>query len=116
MTIPNELIEAAKMDGANHFYIWARLMIPLTKPAIATVAIFSFNNAWNDFLNPLLYLNDQHLYTLQLGLQVFQGQTNTQWNLLMAASLLVLLPVIILFFLFQRYFIEGMNITAGTKG
>ncbi|MFS0613448.1 carbohydrate ABC transporter permease [Lederbergia ruris] len=116
LTIPNELIEAAKIDGANHFYIWSRLMIPLTKPAIATVAIFSFNGAWNDFLGPLLYINDRALYTLQLGLQVFQGQTNTQWNLLMGASLLVLLPVIILFFLFQRYFIEGMNITAGSKG
>ncbi|GIN69771.1 sugar ABC transporter permease [Bacillus sp. J14TS2] len=116
LTIPNELIEAAKIDGANHFYIWSKLMIPLTKPAIVTIAIFSFNGAWNDFLSPLLYINDQALYTLQLGLQVFQGQTNTQWNLLMGASLLVLLPVIILFFLFQRYFIEGMNITAGSKG
>ncbi|MBS4205194.1 carbohydrate ABC transporter permease [Lederbergia citrea] len=116
LTIPNELIEAAKIDGANHFYIWSRLMIPLTKPVIATVAIFSFNGAWNDFLGPLLYINDQALYTLQLGLQVFKGQSNTQWNLLMGGSLMVLLPVIILFFLFQRYFIEGMNITAGTKG
>jgi|SRR5690625_2435082 len=116
LTIPNELVEAAKIDGANHFYIWSRLMIPMTKPAIATVAIFSFNGAWNDFLGPLLYINDRALYTLQLGLQVFQGQTDTQWNLLMGASLLVLLPVIILFFLFQRYFIEGMNITAGSKG
>lgn len=116
LTIPNELIEAAKIDGATHFYIWSRLMVPLTKPVIATVAIFSFNGAWNDFLGPLLYINDEALYTLQLGLQVFQGQTNTQWNLLMAASLLVILPVIILFFVFQRYFIEGMNITAGTKG
>lgn len=116
LTIPNELIEAAKIDGANHFYIWSRLMIPLTKPVIATVAIFSFNGAWNDFLGPLLYINDPAFYTLQLGLQVFKGHTNTQWNLLMGGSLLVLLPVIILFFLFQRYFIEGMNITAGTKG
>lgn len=116
LTIPNELVEAAKIDGANHFYIWSRLMIPLTKPVIATVAIFAFNGAWNDFLGPLLYINDQALYTLQLGLQVFKGHTNTQWNLLMGGSLLVLLPVIILFFIFQRYFIEGMNITAGSKG
>ncbi|MEK3889947.1 carbohydrate ABC transporter permease [Bacillus sp. FSL K6-3431] len=116
LTIPNELIEAAKMDGANHFYIWWKLMIPLTKPVIATVAIFSFNGAWNDFLGPLLYINDEALYTLQLGLQVFKGQSNTQWNLLMGGSLMVLLPVIVLFFIFQRYFIEGMNITAGTKG
>lgn len=115
-TISDELIEAAKIDGASHFKIWWQIMIPLSKPALATIAIFSFNGAWNDFLGPLLYINDQELYTLQLGLQVFQGQIATQWNYLMAGSLLVLLPVIILFFAFQRYFIEGMDITAGTKG
>jgi len=116
MTIPNELIDAAKIDGANHFSIWLRIMVPLAKPAIATVAIFAFNGAWNDFLGPLLYVNEEKLYTLQIGLQVFKGTNMTQWNYLMAASLLVLLPVIALFFLFQRYFIEGMNLTAGTKG
>ncbi|WP_223591747.1 carbohydrate ABC transporter permease [Neobacillus bataviensis] len=114
--IPNELIEAAKIDGANHFYIWSRIMIPLAKPAIATITIFSFNGTWNDFLGPLLYINDDSLYTLQLGLQVFKGQLETQWNYLMAGSLLVLLPVIIIFFIFQRYFIEGMNLTSGSKG
>jgi multiple sugar transport system permease protein len=116
MTIPNELIDAAKIDGANHFYIWLRIMIPLAKPAIATIAIFSFNGAWNDFLGPLLYVNSESMYTLQIGLQTFKGTEATQWNYLMAASLLVLLPVIALFFIFQRYFIEGMNLTAGTKG
>ncbi|GAB2566664.1 carbohydrate ABC transporter permease [Gracilibacillus alcaliphilus] len=115
-TIPNELTEAAKIDGASHFYIWARIILPLSKPAIATVAIFTFNGAWNDFIGPLLYLNDESLYTLQIGLQVFRGQVSTQWNYLMAGSLMVLLPVIILFFIFQRYFIEGMNLTAGSKG
>ncbi|AQQ54968.1 carbohydrate ABC transporter permease [Planococcus lenghuensis] len=115
MTIPNELIEAAKMEGASHFYIWRKIGIPLTKPALATVAIFSFNGAWNDFLGPLLYLNDSELYTLQIGLQVFKGQVSTQWNYLMAGSLLVLLPVIILFFIFQKYFIQGMNIQSGSK-
>ncbi|WHZ56044.1 carbohydrate ABC transporter permease [Metabacillus hrfriensis] len=116
LTIPNELIEAAKIDGANHLYIWWKIFIPLAMPAIATVAIFSFNGAWNDFLGPLLFLNDETMYTLQLGLQVFKGQNATQWNLLMAGSLMVLLPVIVLFFIFQRYFIEGMNLTAGSKG
>jgi len=116
LTIPNELIEAAKIDGASHFRIWYTIMLPLAKPAIATVAIFSFNGAWNDFLGPLLYVNDESLYTLQIGLQVFKGQLATQWNYLMAGSLLVLLPVIVLFFIFQRYFIEGMNLTAGSKG
>ncbi|MFC0472113.1 carbohydrate ABC transporter permease [Halalkalibacter kiskunsagensis] len=116
LTIPNELLEAAKIDGASHFYIWLRIIVPLSKPAIATVAIFTFNGSWNDFLGPLLYLNDESLYTLQLGLQVFKGQVQTQWNFLMAGSIMVLLPVIILFFIFQRYFIEGMNLTAGSKG
>jgi multiple sugar transport system permease protein len=116
LTIPNELIEAAKIDGANHFYIWLKIMVPLAKPAIATVAIFSFNGAWNDFLGPILYITDESFYTLQIGLQVFKGQLETQWNYLMAGSLLVLLPVVILFFIFQRYFIEGMNLTAGSKG
>lgn len=116
MTIPNELVEAAMIDGANHFYIWFRLMLPLVKPVLATVAIFSFNGAWNDLLGPLLYINDEMKYTLQIGLQNFRGLVQTQWHYLMAASTLVLLPVLILFFVFQRYFIEGMNLTAGTKG
>ncbi|MBD2872531.1 carbohydrate ABC transporter permease [Paenibacillus arenilitoris] len=116
MSIPNELIDAAKIDGANHFYIWLRLMVPLIKPAVATIAIFSFNGAWNDFLGPLLYVNDEKMYTLQIGLQTFKGTEATQWHYLMAASLMVLLPVIALFMFFQRYFIEGMNLTAGTKG
>jgi len=115
MTIPNELIEAAKMEGASHFYIWRKIGIPLIKPALATVAIFSFNGVWNDFLGPLLYLNDENLYTLQLGLQVFKGQMSTQWNYLMAGSLLVLLPVIVLFFIFQKYFIQGINLQSGNK-
>ncbi|MDN7245113.1 carbohydrate ABC transporter permease [Planococcus shenhongbingii] len=115
MTIPTELIEAAKMEGANHFYIWWKIGLPLTKPAIATVAIFSFNGAWNDFLGPLLYLNDEKLYTLQIGLQVFKGQLSTQWNYLMAGSLLVLLPVILIFFIFQKYFIQGINLQSGGK-
>lgn len=115
MTIPTELIEAAKIEGASHFYIWWKIGLPLTKPALATVAIFSFNGAWNDFLGPLLYLNDENLYTLQLGLAVFKGQLSTQWNYLMAGSLLVLLPVILLFFFFQKYFIQGINLSSGGK-
>ncbi|WIM39981.1 carbohydrate ABC transporter permease [Paenibacillus sp. PK4536] len=116
LSIPRELSEAAKIDGANHFYTWLRVIIPLSKPALATIAILSFNGAWNDFLGPLLYVNDESLYTLQIGLQSFRGSVQTQWNYLMAGSVLVLLPVIVLFFIFQRYFIEGMNLTAGTKG
>ncbi|NVF18949.1 carbohydrate ABC transporter permease [Enterococcus faecium] len=115
LSINNELIEAAEIDGANHLYIWSHLMLPLTKPALITIAINSFNAAWNDFLGPLLYIQDQEKYTLQIGLQVFQNQATTQWNYLMAGATLVLIPTILLFFL-QRYFIEGMDLTGGSKG
>ena len=116
LSINDELIEAAEIDGANHFYIWIRLMLPLTKPALITIAINSFNAAWNDFLGPLLYIQDQEKYTLQIGLQVFQNQATTQWNYLMSGATLVLIPTILMFFFAQRYFIEGMDLTGGTKG
>ena len=116
LSINDELIEAAEIDGANHFYIWSRLMLPLTKPALITIAINSFNAAWNDFLGPLLYIQDQEKYTLQIGLQVFQNQATTQWNYLMAGATLVLIPTILMFFFAQRYFIEGMDLTGGLKG
>ncbi|MDT6467922.1 carbohydrate ABC transporter permease [Enterococcus faecium] len=116
LSINNELIEAAEIDGANHLYIWSHLMLPLTKPALITIAINSFNAAWNDFLGPLLYIQDQKKYTLQIGLQVFQNQATTQWNYLMAGATLVLIPTILLFFFAQRYFIEGMDLTGGSKG
>lgn len=116
LSINNELIEAAEIDGANHLYIWSHLMLPLTKPALITIAINSFNAAWNDFLGPLLYIQDQEKYTLQIGLQVFQNQATTQWNYLMAGATLVLIPTILMFFFAQRYFIEGMDLTGGSKG
>ncbi|EOS8021185.1 carbohydrate ABC transporter permease [Enterococcus faecium] len=116
LSINNELIEAAEIDGANHLYIWSHLMLPLTKPALITIAINSFNAAWNDFLGPLLYIQNQEKYTLQIGLQVFQNQATTQWNYLMAGATLVLIPTILLFFFAQRYFIEGMDLTGGSKG
>lgn len=116
MTIPNSLIEAAVLDGASHIQIWWHIMIPLTKPALMAVAIFSFNGAWNDLLGPLLYINDERLYTLQIGLQTFKGTVQTQWHYLMSMSVTVLLPVVLIFFFFQRYFIEGSNISSGTKG
>ncbi|MBM7692568.1 multiple sugar transport system permease protein [Peribacillus deserti] len=116
MTIPNEFIEAAIMDGAGHLKIWWHIMLPLTKPALITVAIFSFNGSWNDLLGPLLYLNEESLYTIQLGLQTFKGSVQTQWNYLMAMSVMILLPTVLIFFLFQKFFIEGSNISSGTKG
>ncbi len=116
MSVNNELIEAAQIDGANHLYIWSRLMLPLTKPALITIGIMSFNGAWNDFLGPLLYITREENYTLQIGLQSFQSQSTTQWNYLMAGATLVMIPTILLFFFAQKYFIEGMDLTGGTKG
>lgn len=115
MTIPKELSEAAKIDGSSEFYIWWRIFIPLSKPALATLAIFTFMMAWNDFLGPLIYLNNPDQFTLALGLRGFQQQFGTRWNVMMAASLIVMLPTLILFFSFQKYFIEGVTLT-GVKG
>ncbi|BDP41480.1 sugar ABC transporter permease [Deinococcus aetherius] len=114
--IPNELLEAARVDGANELWIWARVVLPLATPALATVAIFTFDGTWNDYVNPLLYLNDERLYPLQVGLATFRSANDTQWQLLMAASVLVLLPVVVIFFVFQKYFIEGASLTGSVKG
>ncbi len=114
-TIPNELSEAARVDGAGHFYIWGKLMMPLVKPVMATVALINFKGSWGDFQGPLLYLSDRTKYTLQLGLQVFKGQATTDWNYLMAVSFLSMIPILVLFFCFQNYFIEGMNVGGAVK-
>lgn len=115
-TIPFELSEAAKLDGASEWRIFRDVILPLSKPALAVVALFSFMGAWNDFIGPLIYLLDQKSFTLSLGLQFYQSQHGgTQWNLLMAASSIVIAPVIILFFFTQRLFIQGIAIT-GLKG
>jgi len=114
-TIPDSIIEAAQIEGANHFQIWAKIMQPMIKPLLATVALFTFKGVWNDFTSPLLYINDENLYTIQLGLQSFKGQMQTSWNYLMAISLYSMVPIIILFFLFQNYFIQGMDITGSNK-
>lgn len=115
MTIPKELNEAARIDGCREFTIWWKIYLPLSKPALATVGIFTFMLTWNDFLGPLIYLNDPDSFTLALGLRSFQQQFGTRWNVMMAASLLVMLPTLALFFSFQRYFIEGIALT-GVKG
>lgn len=115
MTIPYELDDAAKIDGCNYFQIFSIILLPLVKPALATVAIFGFVYNWNDFLNPLIYLNSTSNYTLALGLQTFTTMYGTDYNLMMAASTIVLLPILIIFFFGQRYFIEGVA-TSGLKG
>ena len=116
MTIPNELSEAARIDGCSEWGIFWRVILPLARPALAVVALFSFMWAWNDFLGPLIYLQRPEQYTLSLGLVAFQSQHGgTPFNLLMAASVLILAPVIVLFFLTQRTFIQGIA-TTGMKG
>jgi multiple sugar transport system permease protein len=116
LTIPEELSDAARVDGANEFQIMTRVIVPLAKPAIAAVALFQFLYSWNDFFSPLLYLVDKpDLWTLSIGLSQFRGQYHVDWNLTMAASLLFMVPVIVLFFLAQRVFVEGVTLT-GVKG
>lgn len=115
MTIPMELEEAAKIDGAGSLRIFFTVVLPLIKPALTAVAIFAFQGSWNDFLAPLIYLNDPSKFTLQLGLAQFQGTFHTEWNLIMAATVVVMLPMLIIFFTAQRYFIEGITMT-GSKG
>lgn len=115
-SIPNSVIESARIDGASHFRIWRSIMLPMAKPAIMTVVVLSFNWSWNDFLKPLLYLTDPRTFTLQLGLKIFVSQSNTQWNYLMAASCIVLLPIIVVFMLLQKYFTDGMNLGGAVKG
>lgn len=114
ITVPRELSEAAKIDGCSEFMIFSRIVLPLAKPALAVVALFSFLNVWNDFLAPLVYIQRPQQYTLALGLQSLQDQHGgSQWHLLMAASVLVCLPTLILFFLAQRTFIRGIATTGG---
>jgi multiple sugar transport system permease protein len=112
--IPPDLEDAARMDGAGTLQVLWHIILPMARPAMATVAIFTFQAAWNDFLGPLIFLHDQSLYTLQLGLSLFRGAYNVQWAYLMATSLVVTLPVVVLFFFAQRSFIEGVGFT-GTK-
>lgn len=116
LSIPKDLTEAARIDGCSEFQIYWRIILPLSKPALAVVALFQFMGTWNDFMGPLLYLNDQNKFTLSLGLQFFQSQSGgTEWHLLMAASTLMLLPILVLFFFTQKQFIQGI-VTTGIKG
>lgn len=114
-TIPNDLSEAARIDGASEFRVFADIVLPLARPAVTVIALFTFMGTWNDFLGPLIFLTDQNTFTLSLGLQAYQTQHGgTPWNLLMAASLLVILPIIVVFFFAQKTFVHGIA-TSGFK-
>jgi multiple sugar transport system permease protein len=114
-TIPHELEDAAKIDGCGYFRIYWNIMLPLSKPALATLGIFVFMWSWNNFLWPLLVTNSLTMKTLPLGLAYFLGQYTIYWNLLMVGATIALVPVLVLFFLAQRYFIQGITLT-GLKG
>lgn len=115
MGLPRELDEAARLDGCSHWGIFWRVILPLSRPALAVVALFHFIYVWNDFLGPLIFLTHRDRFTLALGLQLYQGQAgNTAWNLLMAASTLVVAPVLVLFFITQGTFVKGIA-AAGLK-
>ena len=111
LAIPNELSEAAKVDGASHLQIYWNIILPLAKPALATVAIFAFLLHWNDFFGPLIYLTEDSKSTLALGLAVFAGKHPSEWSILMAVSIVMLIPTTLVFFFCQRYFVEGITLT-----
>lgn len=116
--IPMELSESAKIDGAGELRIWWSIIVPLVRPVMAVIAIFTFQAAWEDFMGPLLYLQSESKYTLQLGLRQFEAAAGgaPAWNELMAASLIVMIPTLLIFLAFQRYFIEGIQISGSLKG
>ncbi len=115
MSIPNELCEAARIDGMNEYQIWAKIMLPLSKPALSTLTIFTFVTTWNDFLGPMIYLTKTELKTIQIGLRMFISQYSAEYGLIMAASVVALIPVLIVFLALQRFFVEGVA-SSGIKG
>lgn len=115
MSIPTELCEAARIDGMNEYQIWARIMLPLSKPALSTLVIFTFVTTWNDFLGPMIYLTKTELKTIQIGLRMFISQYSAEYGLIMAASVVALVPVLVVFLALQRFFVEGVA-SSGLKG
>ncbi len=115
LTVPQELSDAARMDGCSELGILWRILVPIAKPALATVALLSFTSAWMDFGGPLIYLHDERTYTLAIGLLAFLGRHNGEWNLLMSASMVMTVPMLVLFFFAQRTYIQGIALT-GLKG
>jgi multiple sugar transport system permease protein len=115
MTLPYDLDEAARIDGASFFQTYLRVLVPISQPVIATVAIFSFISHWNDFMGPLIYLNSDKWFTLALGLQTFRQEYGTGWANIMVGSTLMTGPCLLIFFLFQRYFLQGV-VMSGIAG
>ncbi len=113
--IPDELCEAARIDGLSEYKIWLKIMLPLSLPAISTLTIFTFVNTWNDFLGPQIYLISTKLKTIQIGLRMFIAQYSSEYGLIMAASVVALIPVVIIFLSLQKYFVEGVA-NSGLKG
>lgn len=115
LSIPTEIMEAAKIDGASYWRIFWRIFLPLSGPALATLAVFTFMGSWNNLLGPLIYLNSENNFTVTLGLTLLQGQHTSQWTLLMAGAIVSVIPTLIVFFIAQKYFVEGIA-RVGLKG
>ena len=115
MTIPGELEEAARIDGCGRLRIWAQLFLPLSKPIIATLTVFTFQGNYNDLMGPLIYLSDSSKFTVQLGLATFRGMFSTRYDLLMAGSVFCLIPILVIYVFAQKYFVSGIVMT-GLKG
>jgi multiple sugar transport system permease protein len=114
-TIPDELNEAARLDGLNDYGIWARIILPLSKPALASLALLTFVNTWNDYMGPFIYLSSNNLWTVQIGLRSFIGQYSAQYAMIMTGSVISIIPIFLIFLAGQRYFISGIA-TSGMKG
>ncbi|MDR3303815.1 MAG: carbohydrate ABC transporter permease [Treponema sp.] len=115
LSLPQELNDAARIDGAHEFRIFAQIAIPLSTPVLATVAIFAFLKTWNDFIGPLIFLANDKLYTLAIGAQMIRSRLQPNWEILMPLGVVMVLPVLIIFFLMQKYFIQGIAMS-GIKG
>ncbi|PPK92467.1 multiple sugar transport system permease protein [Kineococcus xinjiangensis] len=115
MTIPDELCEAARIDGLSEYGIWARIVLPLSRPALASLALLTFVHTWNDYMGPFIYLTSNELWTVQLGLRSFVGLYDAEYAMIMTGSVISVLPILLVFLLGQRYFIQGIA-TAGMKG
>lgn len=115
LSIPDELLEAARIDGLSEYGIYARIVLPLSKPSMATLTIFSFVTVWNDFMGPMIYFDSTKLKTIQLGIRLFVGQYSAHYEYIMAASVIALVPVFVLYLAFQRFFVQGIA-TSGLKG